>query len=1493
MYTQVRTALIVTLCLLPAATGSSQTVGDLDVLAADLERTVIELDSRDHQQVYEELRTIFERARQLGATEIEGDVHFYLGLTRQLQAADTDEANQKRLLLEDAASFYRSALELRPEHAAILNNFARAQADLGRHQEAETLYEKTVSLPSARLPFYLSNFAKFLVKRGSPEDLEEAERLYRQALVADPYNLEAHRGLYELLTEHRSEGLPDYVAFLIDRGRVLWAKEIALERLASSGTAEDRQTYLALLAVCLSKLESARESFAGSDDETALQDLLDDPVVGAGASELIQLFEGVDPRPESYRWWGEHGEPPDLEGALPSPRQAFRRLLRSFADTSRAAGDVEPALDYLRAAVELTDEEPDLLSFARLVGPLNDLGRQNEIDALRSRYDELLSNPEPSRVVPEPPALDAYRRAVGAAYCDRPGVNSARICIEHLRPLATVPESLNFDPEVAQQLAQAYERVGQISLATTLKRQQAQWFRQQGRKIKAQDIEATIPRPVAEPERYPPKPQFSVPETRRAPIPAETNSSLPSGLLGSSGSIAVKVVDANGGPLPGVIVEANSNQSLTQRSAATNGEGQATLRSLSPANNYTVSARLEGFGSVERINVPVGVGQVTRINLVITPDLEETITVTVEEPLIDTTRSSTTTSVPVDLINTLPIVSRDFRDFAQLAPGISPTIDSRPSNASSITPSGDAASSNNYFLEGIDVTDSVTGFASAGLNTQIIQEQTVTTTAVTAEYSGGGLVSNVVTKSGGNDFSGSLEIYVQASDLEAGDQQDPNASLELVDVAATLGGPIKKDKAWFFLGYRVLDERANLGTPDTGEFLRRVSEDSEQPFAKLSLAPTSSDLVTLSFLADDTDSSGSTDNLRSNRRDFGRLADNAGWSLTYSRVFSNLAIDATAADYRREVHDRPTIDAVRNDVIFRGSDPRTQSEEQAGGEGSNSDLRLGNRSARFSAEYFLATSWGAHSIKGGIDLIENNHRRSLQLVDSAAYFSLSNNYSGSGLSAREVAEEFSQVEFDPRNPGHRQGLLESIADHPDRTALLSLLDSDRDGIVSEEELSTQLIFDSTELNPFGQINYSRRIQRQAGTQETSLDNVAIYLQDGWQWDRWSANVGVRGGRRTLEAADDRVLTLDWVLAPRIAVTFNVARDGSQRLSAFYGRYQDPIRSEVLGFASPGLIFDDQVFVGGNWLTYRTRGDEEQRDGFFAPNTKAALTDEYLLSYAVDLGKNRSLELNLIKRRTRNILEDYNLDLYTDASVYPGNIDHPDSLFLGLDAFGFSERPGADYVLTHLAGGLRDWESADLVFKKKYSDQWQLLASYQYARATSNTDSDTSSGLQGDVLFLDPRAPNRDGIQRDLVEHSVKISGNHNWDHGFSVGGTFSWSSGAALSSSRRFSGDDVPLRVAPSGAFEFAGIVDRWLAPDAVGDLETPAVATLDLRLGYLLNLGSTVDLDLYLDIFNVFDDQDAFRIQSLISGLNGVDYLEGTQFVDPRRIVLGVRLSF
>ena len=209
----------------------------------------------------------------------------------------------------------------------------------------------------------------------------------------------------------------------------------------------------------------------------------------------------------------------------------------------------------------------------------------------------------------------------------------------------------------------------------------------------------------------------------------------------TTGTIDVIVTDSSGAPLPGVTVTASAGDTNTHRSEVTGADGTASLVSLQPSSHYTVESSLEGFGKAQNTNVLVRSAQTATVRVTLAmASVSESITVTADAPIVDTTSATVGQELTLELTESLP-TGRSYQSYLQLVPGVLPasvTAGGNPASRSGVNYSDIAgnigqSTDNFYYVEGINVTDPLTGTFGANLNTEIIQEQKVMTGGIPAE----------------------------------------------------------------------------------------------------------------------------------------------------------------------------------------------------------------------------------------------------------------------------------------------------------------------------------------------------------------------------------------------------------------------------------------------------------------------------------------------------------------------------------------------------------------------------------------------------------------------------------------------------------------------------------------------------------------------------------------------------------------------------------------
>jgi outer membrane receptor protein involved in Fe transport len=291
----------------------------------------------------------------------------------------------------------------------------------------------------------------------------------------------------------------------------------------------------------------------------------------------------------------------------------------------------------------------------------------------------------------------------------------------------------------------------------------------------------------------------------------------------TTSAIAGIVEDENDAPIPGATVQIRSSALIGgARSLTTDAQGRFRFAEL-PPGVYDISVTLPGFQAAHKEGIQLSVGMTAEIPIEMFLSAgEQSITVEGSSKLIDPTTSSMTTILSPEYIQNIPS-DRDTSHIMDLAPGIN--IESAYGAAEE--------SGTSYEMDGVDISDPQAGAPWSFLNYSIIDQVELVGLGAPAEYGQfTGVVFNTITKSGTNDFSGDVETYYTGGGLTAS-SPDPSLAAEIdreAEVNAQLGGPIRKDKLWYFLAAQYLDNRQSEGGPIETEKDPRV-------FFKLTYAP--------------------------------------------------------------------------------------------------------------------------------------------------------------------------------------------------------------------------------------------------------------------------------------------------------------------------------------------------------------------------------------------------------------------------------------------------------------------------------------------------------------------------------------------------------------------------------------------------------------------------------------------------------------------------------
>ncbi len=401
----------------------------------------------------------------------------------------------------------------------------------------------------------------------------------------------------------------------------------------------------------------------------------------------------------------------------------------------------------------------------------------------------------------------------------------------------------------------------------------------------------------------------------------------------TTGVIEGTVVDPDGAALPGATV--------TLRNTATNYEKVLTTDAagrfrglLLPLGPYRIEVNLEGFADLVREGIDLAVGQTMSLRLPLQlSTFEQEILVTGAAPAVETTRAEGSTRIPEVAVESLPNNGRNFLEFTKLTPGV--TIVQGP-DGDELSINGQKGIHNNVSVDGADFNNPFFGEQRGGqrppftFNLDAVKEVVVVADGAPAEFgrSSGGFV-NVVTKSGTNDLHYTGQVFYQNDSLSSdpaapgGGKADKGDS-EQAQYGFTLGGPLKRDKLFYFLSAdfqdadktkqtdpariepRVVDYFASIGSPAENGPITRTN-DAAVALAKLDWQASANNLATLRYSYTDSEQVNGTFDVDSWGRSANAIEKDDSYSFTgslYSTLSSNLLNEARG-QFAHENRPRP------------------------------------------------------------------------------------------------------------------------------------------------------------------------------------------------------------------------------------------------------------------------------------------------------------------------------------------------------------------------------------------------------------------------------------------------------------------------------------------------------------------------------------------------------------------------------------------------------------
>ena len=284
------------------------------------------------------------------------------------------------------------------------------------------------------------------------------------------------------------------------------------------------------------------------------------------------------------------------------------------------------------------------------------------------------------------------------------------------------------------------------------------------------------------------------------------------------------VLDQSQAVLPGVTVVVTNAGTSAERTVVTGPDGRFIVPTLTPGV-YNVSVELAGFQPQTRDNVDLRVGQEVTLSFALAVGgLAENLTVTGQAPVVEVTTNRLATQIGTQEIDNLPTQGRNTMALLSLVPGVTPTLAPGGFGMGEVTANGRDRGSNTFLIDGMSNQQALRGGGLGGMarmSLDSMAEYQVLTHSYSAEYGGlSGIVVNSVSRSGTNQFRGRAFTYLQDDKLNAVEhfaklagQENPDSGSKVF--GGSIGGPVIRDKAFFFVNYErnMFDEAVSLTFP--------------------------------------------------------------------------------------------------------------------------------------------------------------------------------------------------------------------------------------------------------------------------------------------------------------------------------------------------------------------------------------------------------------------------------------------------------------------------------------------------------------------------------------------------------------------------------------------------------------------------------------------------------------------------------------------------------
>ncbi|HVT48983.1 MAG TPA: TonB-dependent receptor [Vicinamibacterales bacterium] len=591
-----------------------------------------------------------------------------------------------------------------------------------------------------------------------------------------------------------------------------------------------------------------------------------------------------------------------------------------------------------------------------------------------------------------------------------------------------------------------------------------------------------------------------------APAPAAAQS--------PTGTISGRVADTNGGVLPGVTATLSSPALQGTQIAVTTEHGDYIF-SLLPPGVYTVRFTLNGFEPLEK-QTRLGATESVDLDATLqTARVTENITVSADaDTFVDTVQVAT--NLKLSDIDVLPVTTRTIGAYLNLTPSVHGT---GPGNETTIA--GAPSYENVILVNGVQTQDNVRGDALPLYIEDAIEETTVATSGVSAQYGrfNGGLV-NAVTKSGSNAFSGSFRTsFTNDAWRTKTPFDEPQLNATVPAYEFTLGGPIVRDKTWFFGAGRVENQDKAEQTLTTN-IPYTFSNDEARYEAKVTQSLGTGQRLQVDYIG-----------ISNEQKNSDAATIGIGVMDLASLINAQFPQNQVSAHYTGTFGSKFFVESQYSTrrFIFKNAG------------GTNTDRILGTPLL----DYLNGGSWWAPGYCG---VCKDEQRNNDEFIAKGNYF----------ISTPTGAHNIT-FGYDTFNDRMIQDNHQSASDWH----VWATTSTVADGVVYPV------------IEP-GQSTIIIHWPLLASSQGTNFRTHALFLQDDWRVDNHlTFNLGVRYDKNHGEDASGHVVANDAVVSPRLGVVWDPTGAGTTTISASYSRYvaaiSNPIASQGSGAGLPSIF----------------------------------------------------------------------------------------------------------------------------------------------------------------------------------------------------------------------------------------------------------------------------------------------------------------------------------